>query len=333
MPRETYKFKTTSEELTNQINPKNIKLMESFLKEKNTRSSDETIKGYRSDLLIFFTWCLQYNENKFFIDMKKLELSEFFSFCVETLRWGSARFGRVKSTLSSLSNFVERFLDDTYPNFKNVILKAIESMPKNAVREKTVLTDEQVENLLNYFKEKDIQIACWLALAIASGSRFSELLRFTTDMFDENHTAFDGIFLETLKPIKTKGRTKTGKMLIKYILKDFFLPYYKECLEERNRIMTKNNKDHNFIFIKENGDPAKESSARGWVSRIEEKLELPFYPHACRHFYTTLLARKKIPTELIQELVGWSSDGMVKLYNDLSVKDRTWDELENLKTQ
>jgi site-specific recombinase XerD len=333
MPRKTFKLQTTSEELIAQINPENKKLVSRFLREKNTRSSDSTIKGYESDLNIFLVWNLQYNNNKYFVDIKKLEFSEFFSFGVSEMHWSSARFGRVKSVLSSLSNFIERFMDDLYPNFKNVILKAVESMPKNTVREKTILTDEQVENLLNYFKDKDKQLCCWLALSIASGSRFSELLRFTIDNIDENHTAFDGLFLETLKPIKSKGRTKTGKMLIKYILKDFFLPYYNSWLEERQEIINKNNKIHNFVFIKDNGDPAKESTARSWVMKIEEQLNgVPYYPHCNRHYYTTMLSKKKIPSELIQELVGWSSEGMVKLYTDTTVKDRSWDELDNLKT-
>ena len=332
MPRKTFKLQTTSEELISQINLENRKFIDKFLREKNTRSSDSTIEGYESDLNIFFVWNLQFNKNKLFTEIRKIEFSEFFSYAVETLRWGSSRFSRVKSALSSLSNFIEKFYDDVYPSFRNVILRAVESMPKNLVREKTILSDEQIENLFNYFKDKDKQLCCWLALAIASGSRFSELLRFTVDNISENNTAFEGLFLETLKPIKSKGRTKTGKMLIKYILKDFFLPYYNSWLEERQEIINKNNKVHNFIFIKDNGDPAKESTARGWVTKIEEQLNgIPFYPHCARHYYTTMLSKFKIPSELIKELVGWESVDMVVVYNDSTAKDKQWDELNNLK--
>ena len=49
------------------------------------------------------------------------------------------------------------------------------------------------------------------------------------------------IFLETTKQIKTKGRTKQGKLLTKYLIKDIFLPYYHEWLPIREKIMKENN--------------------------------------------------------------------------------------------
>jgi integrase len=308
--------------------------MKKFLKEKNTRSSDLTVVGYESDLKIFFTWNLQNNDNKFFVDIKKIEFSDFFSYVTGELKWGSARFGRMKSVLSSLSVFIEKYLDgeDDYPNFRNVILKSIENMPKNAVREKTILSEEQIDNLFKLLEEKqEWQIICWLALALGSGSRFSELLRFTTDIIDGDKLAFNDIFIETLKPIKTKGRTKSGKLLTKYIIKDVFWDRYQKWLEIRKEIMNKNCVDHNFIFIKSNGDPAKESLVRGWVIQIEKLLGLPYYPHAGRHYFTTFLSKAKLPSDLIQEICGWSSEGMIKIYNDSSIKDKNFSELDTLR--
>ncbi len=332
MPRATFRKQITSEELYSQINPKNIKLMERFLREKDTRSSDMTVKGYRSDLEIFLTWNLLHNENKFFCDIKKLEFSEFFSYVVSDLHWGSARFSRVRSVLSTLSQFIEKFFDDEYPAFRNVILKAVESMPKVPTREKTILSEEQVNGLLKHLVENNQkQGACWLALAIASGSRFSELLRFTTDILDRNATAFDGIFLETLKKIKTKGRTKQGKLLTKYIIKDIFLPYYDAWLIEREKILKEKEKYHTYIFVKQDGTPCEESTVRYWIGKFEDYLGVPFYPHCLRHFYTTYLAKIGLPHPLIKEIAGWESEGMVSLYDDVQAKDKSWKELENLK--
>jgi integrase len=332
MPRTTYKKIITSDELTSQINPKNLKLMERFLREKDTRSSDGTIKGYESDLTIFFTWVLQNCDNKFFVDIKKIEFAEFFSYTVKDLQWNSARFARMRSCLSSLSNFIERFFDDEYPNFHNIILKAIESIPKTPSREKTILSEEQIGSLLKYLIDNKMnQEACWLALAISSGARFSELLRFTTDIIDVNNTAFDDLFIETLKKIKSKGRTKTGKLLTKYIIKNMFIPYYECWLEERKEIMDKNNKEHTSIFIKQDGSPAEAHNIRTWVTHFEKILGVPFYPHALRHYQTTLLSKMGIPDQLIKSLVGWESILMVETYTDLEAKDKKWVELENLK--
>ncbi len=280
---------------------------------------------------MFFTWNYLYNNNKFFTDIKKLEFSDFFSFAVDELKVGSAKLNNMRSTLSSLSNFIEKFMDEDFPNFRNVILKVIESSPKEQRREKTILTDDQIENLLQHLKETDSQKACWLALAVTSGARFSELLKFEIDLIDENRTAFGDIFLETTREIKTKGRGKSGKLLYKYILKEKFMPYYKEWIAERNIILKEKKLEHKFLFIKRDGTPATEPTIRKWVEGFEEYLKVPFYPHALRHYLTTLLSKKNIPQLLIKEIFGWSSLEMVLIYDDSTLKDRNYPELENLK--
>lgn len=331
MTRKTFRKVIVTNELLQQINPENKKLMEKFLREKSTRSSELTVKSYLSDLNIFFVWNVLYNDNKLFIDIKKLDFSDFFYFTTNELKYGSARNNRMRSSLSSLSIFIEKFLDEQYPQFRNIILKTIESVPKEARREKTILTDQQVEELLKYLSQTDKQKAFWLALAAYSGSRFSELLRFTTDIIDVNHTAFGELFIETLKPIRTKGRGKEGKLLYKYILRDKFLPYYHDWMEERNKIMLEKQKEHNFFFIKDDGSPATDGTIRSWITSMEKYLGVNLYPHCLRHYLVTEFSRKNIPPLLIKDLVGWSSINMVEIYNDLTSKDREWKELENLK--
>jgi hypothetical protein len=139
MTRETYKQIIVTDDLIQKINPENKKLSERFIREKSTRSSKTTIKSYSSDSNIFFCWNLLYNDNKLFTDIRKLELSDFFSFTTNELRWGSARNNRMRSFLSSLSSFIEKFYDTEYPSFKNIVLKTIESIPKEARREKPFL--------------------------------------------------------------------------------------------------------------------------------------------------------------------------------------------------
>ena len=334
MPRKTFRKKITSENLSQQINPENIKLMARFLKEKNTRCADGTVEGYESDLNMFFTWNLLENDNKFFADIKKIEFADFFSYGVDELKWGSSRFSRMRAALSQISDFIEKFYDEKYPLFRNVILKAIESMPKAPRREKTVLSEDQVNNLI-YYLDKEInkpQEVCLLALAIGSGARVSELLRFMTNIIDENNTAFDDIFLETLKEIKTKGRTKTGKMLYKYIIKDVFLPYYKQWLVKRDEIMKANNQEHGYLFIKKDGTPAEVATIRSWVRKWEKFLEVPFYPHCLRHYIVTHLTRLGLPSDFIVEIMGWSSAEMYRVYNDLTAKEREWKGLDKLQT-
>lgn len=333
MPRHTYRKVIVTEELLEQVNPVNKLLQDRFLKTKKITSSPGTVEGYRSDLNIYFVFTLLNNDNISFIDAKKHHLADFFYFCSEELKFSPARYGRMRSCLSSFSNWIEQKMDSEYPNFRNIVLKAVDSVPKNPVREKTILTDEQIDGLLNYLS-KEInkpQEACLLALAVYSGSRASELLRFTTDIIDPNNTAFDGLFIETTKQIRTKGRGKSGKMLHKYIIKDLFMPYYENWIIERKKILDKNGLNHNHLFIKPDGKPAELGTLRSWIAKWEGFLGVPFYLHALRHHLTTKLSKIGFSYELITELFGWADLVMAKYYDDSTAKDKTWKDLEKLK--
>ncbi len=332
MSRKTYKQIITSPEKTELFNDKNKQLIKSFLREKDTRSSSETVAGYSSDLNIFFTFVLDNLGNKFFVDIKKSEFSQFFSFCVSELKWGSARFNRMRSCLSSLSNYIERMMDDEFPLYRNMILKAVETMPRVASREKTVLSEEQINKLLEWLSSQNRHQECVLiALAIGSGARISELLRFNVDIIDPDNTAYDGLFIESSKQIKTKGRTKSGDMKYKYIIKSLFMPYYEKWLIDRKEIMEKNNQSHNNLFIKSDGSPATVETIRYWIVLWEKYLGMDIYAHAFRHYCVTFLTRAGLPSELIIALMGWKSPQMYQIYNDLTEKDREWKELSKLK--
>ena len=332
MARKTFRKVITSPENWALVSNENKKLMARFLKEKNTRCADTTIEGYTSDLTIFFTYNMLNNDNKYFPNIKKLEFAEFFGYATSELQWAGSRFGRVRSALSQVSEFLIKFYDDEFPTYRNLILSAIEGMPHEPVREKTILSEEQVDGLFKYLDGiNKPQEALLLAIAIGSGARVSEWIRFTTDIIDKDNTAFEGLFLEMLKPIKTKGRTKTGKQLVKYIIKDIFIDRYEKWLPIREEIMKKNNQTHNSIFIKTDGTPAKVSTIRSWIEKWEKFLGVNFYPHCLRHYITTYLSKKSIETDLIVEIMGWSSDAMYHIYCDLTAKDKKWKNLGNLQ--
>jgi len=305
--------------------------MEQFLRDKSIRTSDKTIGVYRSNLIMFFTWNLQNNSNKRFTDIRKIEFSNFFSYASTELKLGSARLNNLRSTLSSLSTFISKFYDDEYPNFRNVILTVVESSPKEVRREKTILKDEQVESLLEYLAKTDAQEACWVALAICSGARLAELLSFEVDMIDENRTAFGDLFLETTRQIKTKGRGKAGKPLYKYILKDKFLPFFEVWKQEREKLLIAKGKANNSLFLRSDGNPAGTTTVKTWSAHFEKFLGVPVYSHSFRHYFVTLLSKKNIPHHLIKAIVGWEDAAMVDVYNDQTMSEMNFAELENLR--
>ena len=209
MARKTYRKVITSLELIDQINPKNKQLMNMFLRHKNAKCSDKTIINYRSDLNIYFCYNVTYNDNKFFIDTKKIELAQFFDYALLELKWSGNRYARMRSLMKSFSDFIVDYLDEDYPDFKNQINKAVPKVPKVPVRKKTVLLPEDVYRLKDELLEKKkVGQTTYLMFLASSGARISESVRITTDMIDENHTAFGDLFLETTSELKTKGHGK-----------------------------------------------------------------------------------------------------------------------------
>lgn len=338
MARKTFKKKITTPEKIEKIEESNKKLVERFLKYMSQLRSEGTVKTYGSNFNIFFCWNLDYNENKPFEKIKKIEFQDFFIFCSETLQYSPNRYAQMHSSLSSLSKYIENHLDEIerYENFRNVVPK-IEKPPKEQVREKTIISPEQIDALtmeLRRQSEKDIfklQEALYIVLSISSGTRLNETFRITTDLIDENSTAFDGLFLVTKKPIKTKGRGRTGKMLHKYIIKDLFLPWYKEWLPIREKTMKENGvPEHYSIFIRKDGKPMSPASVANWTERWTNLMGIDIYPHSFRHYFVTYLSRIGLEAELIQNIVGWASSDMVAIYNDLRIDERKWKGLGKL---
>jgi len=331
MSRKTFRKIITGEQTDKKIHGNNKKLSKQFLRDKGRSVSELTVRNYESDLRIFFTWNLLHNKNKFFIEIERIEFSDFFAYASDELMWGSSRMNRMRSCLSSFSQFIVKFFYKEYPNFRNVILEIIESVPKEIRREKTVLSDEDVDKLLYHLKGYDSQMACFVALAVASGARVSELLRFTVSTIDDADKAFDGLFLHTSTPIKSKGRGKAGTMIRKYILRDIFIPHFENWKKYRETILESKNIEHDFLFIKKNGEPATDGTMRGWVKHFSEYLGLSVYPHSFRHRCTTYLRERGIPKDLVQHLLGWKSAEMVDIYDDRDIEDMEWKELDNLK--
>lgn len=333
MARKTFRKVITSDELIAQINPENKKLMERFLKNKNAKCSDLTITNYRSDLNIFFCYNVVNNNNKLFTNLKKIELSEFFDYGLLELKWSGNRYARMRSLISSFSDFIIDLLDEEYPDFKNLVNKAVAKVPKVPVRKKTIVLPEQVYGLRDkLLEEGKIQECAYLMLLASSGARISESLRINVDMIDEEHTAFGDLFLETTEELKTKGHGKSGFMMTRFLIKDVFLPIYKQWLPIREEILKKNNKQHNAMFIKSNGDPITVAGVNYWIKKWEDYLQTNAYAHMFRHFIVSDLTRKGCSSDFVVAVMKWKTGGaMFEIYNDIEDKDRKWKEVDKLK--
>lgn len=320
MARKTKMNHITSPELLAQVNPKNLELLNDFVDYlRSIQRSEETIKGYINDIHIAWVWSLKYNSNLFYVDWGKRQIVRYQNWLINENENSPARIKRLKASLSSLGNYIETVLDDEYPNFRNIINK-IESPANQPVRDKTIFTDEQISDLLDTLTSRGkYDRACAVALALYSGRRKKELLRFKVSDFNDDHLVCGGALYRS-RPIKTKGRGVAGKQLECFTLAKQFKPYLDKWMEYRKQ----HNIESEWLFPNKL-DPSEHmpvSTMNSWATSFSKIMNLDFYWHAVRHMTVTNFKRAGLPDTVIQQYFGWSDISMVPIYSDLKADEQ-----------
>lgn len=308
----------TSPELLAQVNPKNTELLRGFLDYlRSVQRSETTILAYNNDICIAWVWCLQHNDNKFFVEWTKRNVIAYQNWLLTQNENSPARIRRLKASLSSLSNYIESVLDDEFPSFRNIINK-VESPANRPVREKTVWDDEELENLLGKLVGKgEYEKACFLALGMYSGRRKAELCRFRVSDFSNDRLVCGGALYKSA-PIRTKGRGP-GKMIQCYTLAKKFDPYLILWMNER--LAQGIESEWLFPSVQDASQHIQISTANSWAETFSRLSGKPAYLHSLRHYFTTSLSRAGIPDGVIQRIVSWESGDMVQLYKDIDAEE------------
>lgn len=321
MARTTVYNNITDEESLSQILPENIELKKDFLEYlRSVDRSASTIYQYEVDLNIFFVYNLKYNNNKRFTEITKREFTKFQNHAINEWQWSPKRTRRVKSVISSLSNYIENILDEEpeYENYRSSI-KKIESPIDQPVREKTVFTEEEIQSLLDWLVEqKKYRQAAIVALCISSGRRKAEIPRFKVSYFDDENVIFGSLY-KTPEKVKTKGRGSRGKEIQLYVLKKQFDPYLKLWMDYRKQKRIES--EWLFPNLNDYSQPMNPSIMDEWKNNYTNYLGKDFYWHSLRHYFCTLLVKNNIPTNVIQDIVSWESADMVNLYTDISADE------------
>lgn len=318
MGRKTKMNKITSDEKTARINKKNLRLKDDFLLYlKSVQRSPGTISGYDNDLLIVFTYVMEHLDNKDFQRISKRDLIGFQNWLISNGN-SSARIRRIKAAISSLSNYCENILADDDPDFDGYrsIVKKIENPPLQAVREKTVWEDEELENLLEQLMaQNQYEKACFVALGMYGGRRKAEICRFKVSDFDDDKLVCDGALYKSA-PILTKG----NKYLECYTLAKKFKPYFDAWMKHRKELGIES--EWLFPDSKDSSSPIRISTLNSWASTFSRLSGRDFYAHSLRHYFVSALSRAGIPDNVVVQIIGWSSSEMFNIYNDNSKDDQ-----------
>lgn len=316
MGRKTVYNKFVTDELWEQVNKDNKDLSDEFLNYLSSIGrSKETIFQYKNDLRIFFTWMLLKCKNKHFTELKKREISIFQGWMLNDCGMSSNRIRRMRSVLSSLSNFIESVLDDEYEDFRNIINK-IPAPDKNTVREKTIITfNECVEIADKLIEDGNYQLACYLTVACYSGLRKQELTRLLYKDFTTNvNMEFGGSFYRTT-PIRVKGRGNKTKEKYVWNKCDKWLKLWIKYREE-------NNINCEYLFCRKDGNGGYKqmivATANSFANTLSRYFGKDYYNHCTRHTLATELTRAGLPVDAIQILLDHQSAETSKLYIDIS---------------
>lgn len=324
MARKTRHNRIVTKEKMEEVLGENKELLDDFLEYcRAVNRSPATIYQYRNLLQIFFVWNFEDNENKSYFVITKRDFMTFFGYLTGVLGASPNRVASFRSALSSIGNYVELVLDEEYPHFRNNI-KGLEPVRRVNIREKTVIGEmEIVDTLSALVLGYQYQLACFLSLLMASGMRRSETIQMRVSDFTTNKRIVFGCMYET-GMMRTKGRGTQGKMITRYVFKDLFDPYFELWIDERKRLGV----DCDALFVRRvNGKwvPVTNSTINSWCSRISRISGVDFYPHAMRHYFTTMLKRQGYPDEVVIMMQKWANPRMIKVYNDL-------EETEELET-
>lgn len=314
------------------VEPQNIQLLEEFVNYLvASDKSPQTVKQYEAWLKVFFVWNLRRNNNKFFVDMKKREFMNFFGDGRLKYGWSPNRLSSMRAVLSSLSNFIERILDEDYPTFRNIV-KVLEPINIEPVREKTIIDETDIMAGVERLVELgEIQLACWLSLLFSSGMRKSEAAQMKVEYFTtDKKIVFNNLAYMTPK-IRTKGRGVKGKQIPRYIFRDTFDKYLDLWLNEREKLGV--NSEYLFVIKGSEGEwrPATASTFSGWSKRVGEKIGVEdLYAHALRHAFTTELKKRGWPDSVVVQIMKWSDPKMLSIYNDNTEEDELSNFFSNL---
>lgn len=322
MPRKTKQNNITSPDILNKLNPRNMRLKNDFLEYLTSiQRSPKTVAGYSNDLDIMLTWNYLHNGDKDFIKITKRDWASYQNWLINEHKNSPSRVRRLKSAVSSLSNYISNILDDDeeFKDFRPVV-KKIENPAMQQVRKKTIWSDDALDSLLNKLTEKkQYKKACALALAMCSGRRKSELCRFKVDDFKEDNLVCSGALYKTSDPIQTKG-FGLGKYIYCYTMAKKFKPYLDAWMRER----VSSGIESEWLFPSPTDFTKQmcETTLNSWANTFSRITGEDFYWHSLRHYFTTHLVRSGIPDSVITQIVGWESADMCKVYTDIDADEQ-----------
>jgi len=263
--------------------------------------SKNTCISYVNDITQYLDYIKKYREK---YDPEDINIEDIRSYLASLKRNHISSTSQSRK-LSAMKSFHKFLMLEKYVS-KNVA-KLIQN-PKQEKKLPTVLSIEEVENLLNVLSEDtplELRNKTMIELAYSSGLRVSELV----DLKMKNLHLNNG-FIEIFGKGNKERIVPVGEEAI-YLINKYL---------ETARLLYVNNKSKDYVFLTRRGT---NMTRQMFFEIIREKAKLAgitkeISPHKLRHSFASHLLERGIDLRLIQELLGHESISTTEIYTHIN---------------
>ena len=311
-------FGFTDEEYRKFVHENDQELVDDFL-EQQSHLSDQTLKQYRSSLMIFLKWNHDKNKNKELTELKPRDGLRFQNYLLNK-ELGTSAIKLRRSTVSSFYGYLEVFWSDEYPDVRNIYSKAVPSVGSIKKKEKEPLTLNEIAKITEALEEREEwQKLAYFWFSIGSGARREEVRQILKEVADYDKFVKDGDeknYYLTNK-VRAKGKGREGKVRRHYITEEA-MKYIQKWVRFRESNYDFDDNEHLFVTVNVSGEKVNQISASTfnvWCNEFSEYIDgKRVYPHLLRTTRATLLSDEGVDIRAIQKLLGHEDASTTSIY-------------------
>lgn len=311
-------FGFTNEEYRELVHEEDQELVDDFL-EQQSHLSDQTLKQYRSSLMIFLKWNHDKNRNKELTELKPRDGLRFQNYLLNE-GLGTSAIKLRRSTVSSFYGYLEVFWSDEYPDVRNIYSKAVPSVGSIKKKEKEPLTLNEIAKITEALEEREEwQKLAYFWFSIGSGARREEVRQVLREVADYDKFVKDGDeknYYLTNK-VRAKGKGREGKVRRHYITEEA-MEYIQKWVRFRESNYDFDDDEHLFVTVNVSGEKVNQISASTfnvWCNEFSEYIDgKRVFPHLLRTTRATLLSDEGVDIRAIQKLLGHEDASTTSIY-------------------
>ena len=311
-------FGFTDEEYRKLVHEDDQELVDDFL-EQQSHLSDQTLKQYRSSLMIFLKWNHDKNKNKELTELKPRDGLRFQNYLLNK-ELGTSAIKLRRSTVSSFYGYLEVFWSDEYPDVRNIYSKAVPSVGSVKKKEKDPLTINEIAKITEALEEREEwQKLAYFWFSIGSGARREEVRQVLREVANYDKFVKDGDeknYYLTNK-VRAKGKGREGKVRRHYITEEA-MEYIQKWVRFRESNYDFDDNEHLFVTVNVSGEKVNQISASTfnvWCNEFSEYVDgKKIHPHLLRTTRATLLSDEGVDIRAIQKLLGHEDASTTSIY-------------------